>query len=101
MTVRVITQLMIGVMIFAGCATKRVGTADQRAITKFREVLVSQVEYSGKGLPTFSNQLVNRPSKTGDRLTIVQFLNDLPSTSFDIAVVGPDADFTKPFKVVL
>jgi hypothetical protein len=91
---------MIGVMIFAGCATKRVGIDEERAATKYREVLVRQVEYGAKGLPIFLNQLGYRPSKTGDRFTLVQLTNDRPVLSFDIAVVGPNADFTKPFKVV-
>ena len=100
MIFRTIAQLMIVVMIFAGCATKHAGLDDQRALTKFREVLVRQVEYSPEGLPIFLNELGRRPSRAGDRFTIVQFINDHPVTSFDIAVLGPNADFTKPFRVV-
>jgi hypothetical protein len=91
---------MIFMMVFAGCAAKHVGIDGQHAVTKHREVLVQQVEYCPKGLPSFLNQLGYRPSKAGDHFTVAQFINDHPATSFDIAVVGPNADFKKPFKVV-
>jgi hypothetical protein len=91
---------MIFMMVFAGCATRHVGIDDQHAVTKHREVLVQQIEYCPKGLPSFLNQLGYRPSKAGDRFTVAQFINGRPATSFDIAVVGPNADFKKPFKVV-
>jgi len=100
MIVRSLSQLMIVVLILAGCGTKRVKIEDQRAAIKFHEIFVRKVEYSTKGLPFFPNQLSDRPSKTGDRFTIVQFIHDRPVTSFDIAVVGPNPDFTRPFKVV-
>jgi hypothetical protein len=87
-------------MIFAGCATKHVNISDHHAATKLREVLVQQVEYTPKGLPSFLNQLGYRPSNAGDHFTVAQLINDHPATSFDIAVVGPNADFNKPFKVV-
>jgi hypothetical protein len=91
---------MIFMMVFAGCAAKHVGIDDQHAVTGHREVLVQQVEYCPKGLPSFLNQLGSRPSETGDHFTVAQLVNDRPASSFDITVVGPDTDFKKPFKVV-
>jgi hypothetical protein len=100
MIVKVVAQMMIVVLIFAGCATRRVGVEDQRAITKFREVLVRKIEYTPKGLPVVLDHLKARPSRAGDRFTVVQFINEHPVISFDIAVIGQNADFTKPFRVI-
>lgn len=97
---RAITQLLIAAMLLSGCAAKHAGTREQQAGVRFREVLVREVEYSPKGLPIFSNRLERRPSRGGDRFTLVRFINDRPATSFDIAVLGPNADFTRPFKAI-
>jgi hypothetical protein len=91
---------MIFTMVFAGCATRHVNINDQHGATKLREVLVQQVEYCPKGLPSFLNQLGYRPSEAGDHFTVAQLVNDRPATSFDITVIGANADFKKPFKVV-
>lgn len=100
MLFRAIAQLMMFMLVFAGCATRHVTISDQHAATELREVLVQQVEYSAKGLPSFLNQVGYRPSEAGDRFTVVQLINDRPASSFDITVVGPNADFKKPFKIV-
>ena len=100
MIVRAIVPLVIAAILFAGCGTRHISLEDQRSLTKHREVLVRRVEYTGKGLPVFSNQLHDRPSGAGERFTIAQLVDGRPATSFDIVVAGPEADFTKPFKVV-
>lgn len=100
MIYRTMTLLLCLSLIVAGCATKHVKMDDQPCVTRCREILVRQIEYSPKGLPVFLTQLDERPGRAGDRFTIVQLMNGQPKTSFDIVVVGPESDFTKPFKVV-
>jgi hypothetical protein len=84
----------------SGCVTKHVGIDEQHSVTKTSEVLVRQVEYSPKGLPVLLNRLLHRPHSAGDRFTIVYLMDGRPTISYDIAVVGPNTDFTKPFKVI-
>ncbi len=87
-------------LIFPGCATKRLNTDEQGALTGCTEIMVRQADYGPKGLPMFLNRLAERPGKSGDRFTLVQLTNGRPTKSYDIVVVGPESDFTKPFKVV-
>lgn len=97
---RAIAQLMTGALIFSGCATKHIGLDEQRSATKTSEVLVRQVEYSPQGLPVLLNRLLHRPHSAGGSFTIVHLMDGRPMLSYDIAVVGPNTDFTKPFKVI-
>jgi hypothetical protein len=84
----------------SGCATKHVGFDEQRSATKTSEVLVRQVEYGLKGLPVLLHRLQHRPHSAGGSFTIVHLMDGRPMISYDIAVVGPNTDFTKPFKVI-
>jgi hypothetical protein len=78
MLLRAIAKLMTAALIFAGCATKHVGIDEQRSVTKTREVLVRQVEYSPKGLPVYLNRFRPRPSSVGNRFTIVHLMDERP-----------------------
>jgi len=100
MIFRTIVLFLCLLLIAVGCATKHVKLDDQHAVTRCSDILVHQIEYSSKGLPEFLTQLDKRPSRAGERFTIVQLMNGRPTTSFDIVVVGSESDFTKPFKVV-
>jgi hypothetical protein len=91
---------MIGAVILAGCAPTQVRLDDRLAVPKIRDVLVRDVEYSPKGVPSFLHQLKYRPSNAGERFTIARLLDDRPVASFDIVVRNRKADFSKPFKVV-
>jgi hypothetical protein len=100
MVYRTIMLFLCLSLIFSGCAIKHAKIDDHRTQVGCSEVLVGQTEYSSKGLPLFLRPLGERPNTSGDRFTLVQFTDGQPTKSYDIAVVGPESDFTKPFKVV-
>jgi len=97
---RVAVLFMVVCLLGTGCATTQVKLDQPTASLQMQELLIDHVEYDSKGLPRFTSKLRDRPTKAGERFTIVRFLNGRAEISYDIAVVGPESDFTKPFQAI-
>lgn len=64
-----------------------------------KRVVVGSLSYGPKGLPVVPAPLKRRPSSPGERFTLVRLENGRPFASFDVAVMGSDADLHKPLRV--
>ncbi len=95
---RVLVNLSCLVVLAAGCGPKQVRLENHHA--QSQEILIPYIEYDPNGLPLLGPRLKERPTREGDRFTIVELLDGRTEISYDVVVAGSESDFSKPFRVI-
>jgi hypothetical protein len=93
------TALCLVSLAAAGCGAKHV-VLDKDPASWTSEIVVRGIGFDDKGLPIIGAALARRPSRSGDRFSLVRLADGLPLISYDIAVVSQKPDFAKPFRTV-
>ncbi len=63
-------------------------------------VIVAKVDYDDHGLPRFDGVLKKRPTKAGERFSLVHYEGGRPEYSCDIAITKQSPDMKRPLRVI-
>jgi len=92
--------VLILALLLSACASrpKTVAPADPR----LRTLLLSGLAYDDLGVPDFSrNILKDRPRERGAKFTFVQFIEERPIKSYEIAITDPPRpDMLRPIRLI-
>ncbi len=80
----------------SGCAGNHPAAADSQT----QELIVRDIVYDAKGLPSAGPRLPERPTLPGDHYTVLVLSHGSILESCDIAVAAGRADFRKPFQAI-
>ncbi len=97
-SLKIVLGIVFAVAALSGCAANRVELDDILPWTD--EIIVREIGYGEKGVPIIGAALAKRPSRPGDRFTVVRLAGGRPVISYDIAVMRQKQDFAKPFRTV-
>jgi hypothetical protein len=87
-TITMLAGLLATLLLPGGCMTERLPLPTEHAgIPRQSSFLVKRIAHDEHGRPMFSERLTLRPGTSGDTFTLVEEIDDLPSRSYDIAVV--------------
>ncbi len=96
-----ILHYILSSVLIAGCATSRADVSVYPPSPGKTDVtLFGNVEYDAQGRPVFNKVLSDRPSGEGDQFVLVEFMDNRPVRSFDIAVMSNSAEVFRPFRVI-
>ncbi len=96
------TGAMLTCLALSSCASHQVTLAPEAGAGEQTVEYVKALDFTGDGLPVFTNTMYSKPRRTGAHYFQVLYEHSKPRAAYLVGVVGEDkADWSRPFATVV